>query len=223
MRKRKQRALFAAGVDQREGQRAQVIRRQRHKLCPLGADKPVRIGLVQRVSSVMVCKEQGLSQSRLHFQRNGSIPISMDCKKARQQRIRRLEFVLSGQAQCTAVAPARHRTDMPGVPLGHRIKNVLPNVGIGHKPFGVGETIGVFAVCGKQNRIGEFVGLSARLQVILCAVKCQRTGFTVRCAQGERAGFVRFGKLIQYRIIYDLAVRGDCQCAEISRHSRVST
>ena len=171
----------------------------------------------------MVCKEQGLSQSRLHFQRNGSIPISMDCKKARQQRIRRLEFVLSGQAQCTAVAPARHGTDMPGVPLGHRIKNVLPDVGIGHKPFGVGETIGVFAVCGKQNRIGEFVGLSARLQVIFCAVKCQRTGFTVRCAQGERAGFVRFGKLIQYRIIYDLAVRGDCQRAEISRHSGIST
>ena len=27
-----------------------------------------------------------------------------------------------------------------------------------HKPFDVGETIGVFAVCGKQNRIGEFVG-----------------------------------------------------------------
>ena len=112
---------------------------------------------------------------------------------------------------------------MPGVPLGHRIKNVLPDVGIGHKPFGVGETIGVFAVCGKQNRIGEFVGLSARLQVILCAVKCQRTGFTVRCAQGERAGFVRFGKLIQYRIIYDLTVRGDCQRAEISRHSGIST
>ena len=58
MRKRKQRALFVAGVDQREGQRAQVIRRQRHKLCPLGADKPVRTGLGQRVSSVMVCKEQ---------------------------------------------------------------------------------------------------------------------------------------------------------------------
>ena len=67
MRKRKQRALFAAGVDQREGQRAQVIRRKRHKLCPLGADKPVRTGLGQRVSSVMVCKEQGLSQSRAAF------------------------------------------------------------------------------------------------------------------------------------------------------------
>ena len=51
------------------------------KLCPLGADKPVRIGLGQRVSSVMVCKEQGLSQSRLHFQRNGGSPVSMDCKK----------------------------------------------------------------------------------------------------------------------------------------------
>ena len=110
---------------------------------------------------------------------------------------------------------------MPGVPLGHRIKNVLPNVGIGHKPFGVGETIGVFAVRGKQNRIGEFVGLSARLQVILCAVKCQRTGFTVRCAQGERAGFVRFGKLIQYRIIYDLTVRGERQITGVFSYNRL--
>ena len=107
-----------------EGQRAQVIRRQRHKLCPLGADKPVRIGLSQRVSSVMVCKEQGCPRAGC-ISREMAAVRSRWIEKARQQRIRRLEFVLSGQAQCTAVSAAQNRY-AGASHLGHRIKMCCP-------------------------------------------------------------------------------------------------